>query len=218
MNKRTVEHINSAPSPVSLEFGCGPRPAFPEYISVDLIDYPNVDIVGDAFEVLAQIQENRVEAVFASHFLEHIDDVDRLLKEVVRVSVPGAKIRFQVPHFSNAFFYSDITHRVFFGLYSFCYLAESAVPFRRTTPDYAQVPGLVLRDVRLTFKSYRPRYIRHGIRKLVEKLVNLNVYTKEFYEENLTGIISCYELDFVLEVQKPADAAIMSGAVSGPTL
>ncbi len=212
MPKQTIDDVNRALPPVSLEFGCGPRPTFPEYVSIDIIDYPNVDIVGDAFQVLGKIADNKVEAVFASHFLEHIDDVDRFLKEVVRVCVPGAKVRLQVPHFSNAFFYSDITHRVFFGLYSFCYLAHSVVPFRRTTPDYAQVPGLLLRDVHLTFKSYRPRYIRHGIRKLVEMIVNLNAYTKEFYEENLTGIVSCYELDFMLEVDKAANGTSVPGA------
>lgn len=202
MRATSIEAINRAKVPVQLEIGCGPRPRFPEYTSVDLLEYDNVDIVGDANAVLSQIEDNSVDTIFASHFLEHIDDLDGFLKQVVRVCVDGAQLRFEVPHFSNAFFYSDVTHKTFFGLYSFCYLAKNNMALKRPTPDYATIEGLELNDVRLVFKSYRPRYIRHAIRKAVQYFVNLGCYTKEFYEENLTGIVSCYELDFYLRVKK----------------
>jgi SAM-dependent methyltransferase len=202
MRAISIEAINASAAPVQIEIGCGPRPRFTEYTSIDMLEYPNVDIVGDALSVFSKIDDNKVDTIFASHFLEHIDDLDGFLKQVVRVCVDGAKVRFEVPHFSNAFFYSDVTHKTFFGLYSFCYLAKNNVPFKRPVPEYATVQGLEQEDVRLVFKSYRPRYIRHGIRKAVQWLVNLGCYSKEFYEENLTGIVSCYELDFYLVVKK----------------
>ena len=202
MRATSIEAINASAAPVQLEIGCGPRPRFPEYTSIDLLEYDNVDIIGDAMEVLSQMNDNSVDTIFASHFLEHIDDLDGFLKQVVRVCADGAQVRFEVPHFSNAFFYSDVTHKTFFGLYSFCYLTKNNMALKRPTPDYATVEGLELDDVRLVFKSYRPRYVRHAIRKAVQWFVNLGCYTKEFYEENLTGIVSCYELDFYLRVKK----------------
>src|SRR6185312_2948084 len=36
---------------------------------------------------------------------------------------PGGEFRAVVPHFSNLHFYSDPTHRTFFGLYTFSYLS-----------------------------------------------------------------------------------------------
>ncbi|NJM51016.1 MAG: class I SAM-dependent methyltransferase [Sphingomonadales bacterium] len=141
MRATSIEAINASPVPVQIEIGCGPRPRFREYTSIDMIKYDNVDIVGDAFDVLAKLKDDSVDTIFASHFLEHIDDLDRFLKEVVRVCIHGAQIRFEVPHFSNAFFYSDVTHKTFFGLYSFCYLAKNNMPLKRPTPEYATVEG-----------------------------------------------------------------------------
>lgn len=202
MKATNIDAINGSALPVQIEIGCGPRPRFTEYTSIDMLEYPNVDIVGDAMDVLSKLKDNSVDVIFASHFLEHISDLDGFLKQVVRVCIDGAQVRFEVPHFSNAFFYSDVTHKTFFGLYSFCYLAKNNMALKRPTPDYATVEGLELNDVKLVFKSYRPRYVRHALRKAVQALVNLNNYTKEFYEENLTGIVSCYELDFYLQVKK----------------
>ena len=34
------------------------------------------------------------------------------------------------------------------------------------------------------------------LKRLVELLVNRSVWTQEFYEENLSNVVPCYELDF----------------------
>jgi hypothetical protein len=196
-----IEAINAGRE-VGLELGSGGRRARPGYVTVDLRDHPEVDLRGDVFEILAALRDGSVSGVYASHFIEHIADLDRLLTEIVRVCRDGAAIEFVAPHFSNAFFYSDVTHRAFFGLYTFCYLAESRAGFRRQVPDYARVPGLVLTRVKLRFQSFRPFYVRHGFRKLVQLLVNSCNYMRELYEEAGTGFVSCYEVEYVLTVEK----------------
>lgn len=185
-----------------LELGSGGRRARPGYLTVDIRDMPEVDIQGDVYEILASLKNDSISGIYASHFIEHIDDLNRFLAEVVRVCRNGALIEFVAPHFSNAFFYSDSTHRSFFGLYTFCYLAESRAGFRREVPDYARVPGLVLNRVRLRFQSFRPFYIRHGFRKAVQLLVNSCNYMRELYEEAGTGFVSCYDVEYVLTVEK----------------
>jgi SAM-dependent methyltransferase len=196
-----IEAINAGRE-VGLELGSGGQRARAGYVTVDLRDHPEVDLRGDVFEVLAALRDDSVSGVYASHFIEHVDDLDRLLTELVRVCRNGAAIELVAPHFSNAFFYSDVTHRKFFGLYTFCYLAESRAGFRREVPDYARIPGLVLSRVRLRFKSFRPFYVRHGFRRLVELLVNSSNYMRELYEEAGTGLVSCYELEYFLTVEK----------------
>lgn len=196
----------------ALELGSGPVRARPGYVTVDLRELPTVDVRGDVFEVLAALADDSVTGIYASHFIEHVEDLDRLLAELVRVCRPGATIELVAPHFSNAFFYSDHTHRAFFGLYTFCYLARSDAGFKRQVPDYSRIPGLVLRDVKLRFKSYRPYYVRHAFRRLVEKIVNATRYTRELYEEGFTGFVSCYEVEYHLTVEpvgapRPAIAA-----------
>lgn len=185
-----------------LELGCGPTRSRPDFITVDLANHDSVDVVGDALLVLQEIPDDSVEGVYSQHFAEHVDDLGGILREIIRVCRDGAKVTFITPHFSNSHFYSDVTHRNFFGLYTFCYLSKSKVKFGRTLPDYAQIPGLVLEDVRLVFKSFRPYYVRHGFRKAVQALVNSSRYMQELYEEAFTGLVSCYEVRYDMVVNK----------------
>ena len=180
----------------NIELGCGPNKRNINAIGIDLIDYDCVDIVGDVFEVLSQIPSGVVQNIYTYHFLEHINDIDKLIKEMHRVLGDDGKIFAVVPHFSNPFYYSDLTHKVAFGLYSFAYYSNSN--FKRQVPSYQNGILFKQESVRLIFKSYPPRYFRHGFKKFFEFIFNLNTYIKEFYEENLTYIFPCYEVSYIL--------------------
>lgn len=197
-----IDRINAGGQDFGLTMGSGGTREITGNITTDLLDHENVDICGDIFEVLASLNNDSISHFYASHFIEHVQDLQTLLKEVVRVSKNGAKIRFIAPHFSNSFFYSDITHHNFFGLYTFSYLAEDKSGLKRKVPTYANISGLVLKDVKLGFKSYRPYYVRHIFRKIISRLVNLNRYMMELYEESGVGFVSCYEVDYILYVEK----------------
>ena len=181
-----------------LDLGCGRRKHARAYVGVDVLDYPEVDVVGDAFEVLARVPDGALEGVYSSHFLEHIDDIRSLLDELARTLRSGAILEIVVPHFSNPYFYSDPTHRSSFGLYTFSYLAEDRT-YRRGVPNYGYSSAFWLRSVRLRFKSSPPFYGRYAIKRVIEVLVNATRWTQEFYEENLCYLLPCYELHFVLE-------------------
>lgn len=180
----------------SLELGCGPRKRNPTDIGIDAIDYEGVDIVGDVYEVLALIDENTIDRVSSSHFLEHVTDLTKLLSEIARILKPGGRLDVVVPHFSNPYYYSDYTHRNPFGLYSFSYLAESDL-FRRSVPMY-EIPMFKLNSVVLGFKSPRPFYVRFAFKRALGLLINSSRYLQEFYEENLCYLVPCYEITFQL--------------------
>jgi len=181
--------------PVSIELGCGPTKRDPSSIGIDALDLPGVDIVGDVFEVLAAFPQATVDSASSYHFFEHIDDLSRMMQELARVLRPGGTLHVVVPHFSNPYFYSDYTHRRFFGLYTFCYLTNSSL-FRRPVPRYGIEPAFDLQDVRLVFRSTRPFYVRHAIKRAVGFLFNATNYLKEFYEENLCYFFPCYEVTY----------------------
>ena len=122
-------------SHIELELGCGNRKRNRQAIGVDMLDYPDVDIVGDVYEALASFPSRSVDAVYSYHFIEHVPDVPRLLSELARIVKPNGYLEFVAPHFSNPYFYSDPTHRSFFGLYTFCYFASNS-PFARHVPTY----------------------------------------------------------------------------------
>ncbi len=178
-----------------LDLGCGERKVDPSYVGIDTLDYDGVDLVGDAFEILRAIPADTVAGVYSSHFLEHIEDVPAMLAEITRVIAPGGSLELVVPHFSNAYFYSDATHRTAFGLYTLSYFARDEI-YSRRVPTYQRELDLVLESVDLGFKSPRPFYGRYALRRSFGALVNLTPWTQEFYEENLSGLVSCYEIRF----------------------
>lgn len=183
---------------VKLDLGCGPRKLDDSFVGIDMLDYPCVDIVGDIFEVLARIPDAVVDEIYSSHFFEHVPDTSRLLSELARVVKAGGSVVIVAPHFSNPHFYSDFTHRVFFGLYSMSYLAQDEILWRKV-PTYQQDLKFSIVDIRLNFKSSPPFYIRHAFKKVFGLLVNLNSYTKELYEEMFCYLFPCYEVRYELK-------------------
>lgn len=187
-------------SPCSLELGCGPTKRHKDAIGIDALDYPGVDIVGDVFECLSIFEDKSVDAIYSYHFLEHIEQFDRLISELVRCLKPGGLLEAVVPHFSNPFFYSDPTHKQEFGLYTFSYFSQDLIHKRRV-PSYKIKQELVLDSAYISFKSYPPHYVRHGVKKFIEMLVNASTWGREFYEENLSGVLPSYEITFRLHKQ-----------------
>jgi hypothetical protein len=187
----------SGSSALKLDLGCGTTKRGPDYLGVDALDGPAVDIVGDVNEVLRALGEESVAEVYSSHLFEHIDDLDSLVIELERVLVVGGRLHARVPHFSNPYYYSDPTHRRPFGLYTFSYFADDPV-LRRRVPTYGHAARLRLESVRLNFRSSTEFRFRYRVKAALGRVVNASVWLQELYEENLAWILPCYELEFAL--------------------
>jgi len=99
---------------IRLDIGCGTNKRKDgEWIGVDTIDFPDVDVVSDALTYLKTLEDNSVEEMFASHFLEHLNGEDRVLfmNEAWRVLQDKAKFTIVCPHWSHERAYGDPTHK-----------------------------------------------------------------------------------------------------------
>ena len=61
--RNLVELISKKPGVYKLELGCGDKKVDPDSIGVDLIDSENVDIVGDAYEVLDKLPIGSIKSI-----------------------------------------------------------------------------------------------------------------------------------------------------------
>ncbi|MDD5698608.1 MAG: methyltransferase domain-containing protein [Victivallaceae bacterium] len=179
-----------------LELGCGQKRRIPGAVTIDREPLPQVDIVADLAQGIP-MDDGEVDEIYSFHFLEHIADFDFMFREMYRVLKPGGRLIGTVPHFSNPYFYSDPTHKTFFGLYTFCYYAAGQHYFHRQVPAFYSRDYFRVVNLKLIFKS--PFVGRWPFKKLVQILANLCTWTKEFYEENLAGLIPVYEIYFELE-------------------
>ncbi|WP_269622690.1 class I SAM-dependent methyltransferase [Prochlorococcus marinus] len=183
---------------INLEIGCGSSKYNEDYIGIDIIDYDNVDIVGDVFEILEEFPSNSVDSIFTRHFLEHIKDVKSLINEFTRVLKVKGKLRVIVPHFANPYYYSDYTHVSSFGLYSFCYLAKDYCNFKRKVPTYNKELKLALTNTKMIFMTLPNTFIYGKLLRLLTMVINSRTCFKELYEERLCYVIPPYELIFDL--------------------
>ena len=96
---------------MKLDLGCGNNKK-EGFIGVDTIKFDKVDIVADLRQKW-QWEDNSVEEVHASHFVEHLDQMERchFANELYRVLIPGGKATIIVPHWASCRAYGDPTHR-----------------------------------------------------------------------------------------------------------
>jgi predicted SAM-dependent methyltransferase len=187
----------SAERPVALDLGCGPTKRLPGAIGIDILEYPGVDVVGNVYDVLDALPPASVSQVHSSHFFEHIDDPAGLVKSLARVVRPGGTVVTVVPYFSHPPFYSDPTHRATYGLYSFSYLAKDT-RYRRDVPNYFGEHAFEVTGVELTFHAPKPNYVRFGVSKAVQKLVNRRPQAQEKYELKWCWIFPAKEIIYTM--------------------
>jgi ubiquinone/menaquinone biosynthesis C-methylase UbiE len=183
-----------------LDIGCGAHKCSPDATGIDVAPAAGVDIVGDALAVLRQMDSESVQKIYSSHFLEHHEHPSTVLREMVRVLKVGGQLELRVPHRSDPWYYSDPTHKHFFGLYSFAYYFH-CTQLRRELPQYCRIDGASIQKIALRFGSTRPFYLRHALKKLVQLVVNLTGYFQELYEEALSSLVPCSEV-YVLVVKE----------------
>lgn len=180
--------------PVIIELGCGESKQAGR-IGIDRLNLPGVDIVADINQGLPFLPDDSVDEIHSKSFLEHVDDLQKVVGEIARVLKPGGRNFLFVPHFSNPYYYSDYTHTRFMGLYTFYYFVDPRFQLRRKVPAfYSDVRIRVLSQKLIFRSSFRPL---HYLKKIFELLVNLSSRTQEFYEENLCYLIPCYGLEVV---------------------
>ncbi|MBN1561016.1 methyltransferase domain-containing protein [candidate division KSB1 bacterium] len=184
---------------IAIELGCGQAKTNGR-IGIDRVDLSSVDIVTDLEHGLAFFPDESVDSVHAYHFLEHVENLQLLLRDIHRVCKPNGRVLLRVPHFSNPYFYSDYTHRRFFGLYSFEYFAGEQKRFNRRIPNFYSDFHFITRELKLVF--YSQWLGRKFPRKAAQLIFNLNSWWQEFYEENFCYILPCSEIFAILQPDK----------------
>jgi len=193
--KNVLSQIAGMPN-VVIELGCGNNPQIKNAITIDVVDLEYVNIVADLNKGLNFLPDNSVDAIYSFHFLEHVNDLSFFMKEIYRVLKKGGKNIGSVPHFSNPYYYSDYTHRSFFGLYTFSYFSKEKY-FKRGVPTFYQDIDFRINKINIIF--YSPFFTRKILKKIYQVLFNLCTYCQEYYESSWCYSFPAHEIRFELE-------------------
>lgn len=97
---------------IKLDMGCGKRKK-DGYVGVDQYAMEGVDVVLDIGNEKWPWDDNTVEEIHASHFLEHLTSTQRVhfMNEAYRVLKDGGKANIITPHWASNRAYGDFTHQ-----------------------------------------------------------------------------------------------------------
>jgi len=185
---------------IVIDLGCGAKKT-DNHIGVDRLALPGVNILADFEEGLGFLSDSSVDLIYSEHLLEHIENIERLMMDIWRVLKPEGKAHFLVPHFSSPYYYSDYTHKRFFGLYTFLYFAKTQTLFKRKSLFYDLNFSFNIEEINLIFRSDW-RFRRIFKRMIFQKIFNSSRWAQEFYEENLCYLVPCSEIKVILVPDK----------------
>lgn len=109
---RAARKLKLEQSPLKLDFGCGPNPR-EGFEGVDSTRFDGVKHVVDLKRTPWPWSDNSVSEAHASHFVEHLNAMERVgfWNELHRVLVPGGTCQIIVPHWASNRAYGDPTHQ-----------------------------------------------------------------------------------------------------------
>jgi SAM-dependent methyltransferase len=193
-SKIDLEKIISDNSPLIIELGSGQK-SKKDRITVDKLDLPNVDIVADIEGGLPFLPDCSVDEIHCRSVFEHIQNFEDLMREIVRVLKKSGKAHVFVPHFSNPYYYSDYTHKRFFGLYTFYYFVDTEHQMKRKVPNFYTDIRINIISQKLVFRS--PFWFSCQFKKAFGFLINCHRSIMEFYEQHLCHIVPCHGIEIV---------------------
>jgi SAM-dependent methyltransferase len=130
-----------------IDLGCGDRKQAGS-VGIDLAPLAGVDVIADIGRGLP-LRDSSVDAVHASHVLEHVDDLVSLMNEIWRVCKPGARVHVTIPHATSSYMtWRDPTHRRGLNLSTLTY-------FDKTTPDGSRFAYYSRADFRCLYSKLR---------------------------------------------------------------
>lgn len=132
---------------VRLDLGCGPNKQA-GFVGVDALSFDGkVDVIHDLRVGPWPWEDNSVDEVHCSHFIEHLtnfnDKWERVLffNELERILKPGGKATLIFPHWCSNRFYGDPTHKESLSEMSFYYLSKEWRKANAPHCDFDTAPG-----------------------------------------------------------------------------
>ncbi len=98
---------------IQLDLGCGHTKSI-GFIGVDRFALPGVDIVANV-DCPLPFRDDSVDLLFASHSLEHINDLMAVIKEIFRVCKHGAQVCIVAPYYQQGLNLANPYHKQVFN-------------------------------------------------------------------------------------------------------
>jgi predicted SAM-dependent methyltransferase len=104
-----MEEVKELAKVLKLDVACGNNKK-EGFTGIDICKTEQADIVHDLNIYPWPFEDNSVDEVWCSHFIEHVADIMKFMNEVHRILKPGAQVTFISPYYSSVRCWQDPTH------------------------------------------------------------------------------------------------------------
>jgi predicted SAM-dependent methyltransferase len=94
---------------IMLDLACGQHKQ-PGYLGVDIVEMPGVDIVCDLTKFPWPWENDSIDGLYASHYLEHTLDLIAFMNECHRILKKGCALHTVSPYYTSMRCWQDPTH------------------------------------------------------------------------------------------------------------
>lgn len=160
------------------------------YVNLDKANIPGIDVRHDLEIFPYPFEDNEFDFVEATHVLEHLNDIPKVMRELWRITKKGGMIKIGVPHYSDRNAWSDLTHKHPFGWESLDYMSEDKTDV--VTYEYYDS------EEKEKFKIYKKMIFGR-----LHRFMGLEIFANRFpnfYELFLANIFPVRDLQFTLIV------------------
>lgn len=166
---------------MKINLGCG-KDIRKGFINVDKVKLKGGDIICDIDGNELPFENNVAETIVLNHVLEHISNLEFLLKEIYRISKKGAKIYIRTPYFSHESAFSHYQH-----IRKFTWTTFDLFDPKHPEHFHTDIKFKIIK------KELRSRFLGNKI--------IFNLFPR-IYQEYLCWIFPVKEIYYVLEVLK----------------
>ena len=178
-------------APRRLLLGCG-HDVRPGWLNLDLAALPGLDVVHDLDVMPWPFDDGAFDEVECLDILEHLRELPDAMRELHRITAPGARVHIQGPHFTSSTWPTDPTHRRAFAINTFEFFARGSMHERDYYFDFAFDR---VEQRRIGF--HRVAHLPWNY--LVEWVVNRHRKLHSFYEATfLARLFPAHHVDVVL--------------------
>jgi predicted SAM-dependent methyltransferase len=190
--------------PRQLNLGCG-TDTRPGWVNVDIVDYGG-NMVFNLDQYPFPLPESHFDYVLCSHVLEHLQNFNKIVTELWRITRNEGIIEVRVPFFLSTKFYSEPDHRIPFGIRSFDnyeILEGRRLKFYekwklRHRTNYGSAARFNILEKRFNFSNF-------AVLKWMNCWINIEPV---MFERFLATIFTPEEVIFRLRAVKPATGAV----------
>lgn len=101
-----------------LDLGCGNN-KFLDSVGVDISSDSKADVICNLNSYPFPFKDSSFDSVVSKQVFEHLEDVEKLMLEIYRITKDKAKVNVHVPHFSCFYSYADPSHKRTFSIFAF---------------------------------------------------------------------------------------------------